>query len=266
MKNTIILLFSLLFYSSLFADNHLLVCENKVIHLISKEKISYLQLGNHSLVLAEIVPQHPNLVRIKALKEFEGESSISLVSDGKLYSFCLSYGESNEISYQLESFSFKKADLYLGNLMPEQSLKKISRDILSKQKKHVRNRKSDQDGIVLQLRNIYLSDDVLFFELEISNKTNMGYDVEGFHWWIDDKKRLKASNTQEYRILPQYQYYQLKYIPAKTKVREIFVFPKFTIPDKRVLRIEVLEQALGNTGRKLSVELKNKDIRRAENL
>lgn len=266
MKHILISLFCLFASISLAGQNKITINENKVVHLISKEKITYLQAGNPNFVLAEIVPEHPNLVRIKASEAYEGESSISLVSDGKLYSFCLSYGESNEISYQLESFSFKKADLYLGNLMPEQSLKKISRDILSKQKKHVRNRKSDQDGIVLQLRNIYLSDDVLFFELEISNKTNMGYDVEGFHWWIDDKKRLKASNTQEYRISLQYQYHQLKYIPAKTKVREIFVFPKFTIPDKRVLRIEVLEQALGNTGRKLSVELKNKDIRRAESL
>jgi len=46
----------------------------------------------------------------------------------------------------------------------------------------------------------------------------------------------------------------------------VFVLPKLTIPEKRVLRLEMLEQALGNTGRKLSLEIKNRDILHARKL
>ena len=106
----------------------------------------------------------------------------------------------------------------------------------------------------------------LFFEVEVTNKTNLAYDVEGFHWWIMDKKQQKATNVQEYQIFPSYKHYDIKIVPAKTTIREVFVLPKLTIPDKRVLRIDMLEKALGNTGRKLSLEVKNKDILKAKEL
>ncbi|PKQ62170.1 hypothetical protein BZG01_17785 [Labilibaculum manganireducens] len=266
MKHILISLFCLFASIGLAGQNRITINVNKVVHLISKEKVTYLQTGNPNFVLAEIVPEHPNLVRIKAVEVCEGESSISLVSDGKLYSISLNYGEPGEISYPLDGFDAMKADLYQGTLMSLETLKKNCRYLLSQKKKHIRKSKSGKDGINIQIRNIFLLNEALFFELEIENKTNMGYDVESFQWWIDDKKRLKASNTQEYRIQPKFQYRGLQRIPAKTKVREIFVLPKFTIPGKRILRIEMLEKALGNTGRKLSVELKNKHIRRAERL
>ncbi len=44
------------------------------------------------------------------------------------------------------------------------------------------------------------------------------------------------------------------------------VLPKLTIPDKRILRIEMLEKALGNTGRKLALEIQNKDILQANKI
>ena len=75
-----------------------------------------------------------------------------------------------------------------------------------------------------------------------------------------------ATSPDPQPVLPQSQHYGVKYVPAGTTLREVFVLPKLTIPDKRVLRIEMLEKALGNTGRKLSLEIKNKDILRAKNL
>jgi hypothetical protein len=49
-------------------------------------------------------------------------------------------------------------------------------------------------------------------------------------------------------------------------VREVFVMEKMTIPDSRILKIELGEKALGNTGRNLSFNLKNKDILKARKL
>ncbi len=251
---------------SLMGQNKILVNENKVTHLISKKKITYLQVGNPDLVLAEIVSEHPNMARIKAVKAYENESSIALVSGGKLYAISLIYGESKEISYQLDEFEGLSANLYHGTLMREEDLKKTCRFILSHNRTHTSIRKSKSDGIQFGLQNIYLLGDALFFELEIENKTNMAYDVDSFRWWIDDQKRVKATNTQEYQIHPKFQYYGLKRIPAQRKAREVFVLPKFTITDKKILRIELLEKALGNTGRKVSLELKNRDVIKAESL
>ena len=172
----------------------------------------------------------------------------------------MKYVDTNEISYDLESFHAVKVGDAGSNILPEYLLKELSHQILSKGKKHIKKRKSKKDGIKFRLTNIYLKQDVLFFELQITNSTNLGYDVEGFHWWIDDKKQYKSTNVQEYQIFPDYQHYNIKYIPAKTTLREVFVLPKLTIPDKRILRIEMLEKALGNTGRKLTLEIQNRDI------
>ena len=266
MKYLFTSLFCLFLTLSLVGQNKISINENKVIHLISKGEITYLQVGNPDLVLAEVISEHSNLARIKAVRLYEGESSIALVTGGKLYAISLIYGESKEISYQLDDFESMSVNLYHGTLMREEDLKKTCRFILSHKRTHTSIRKSKSDGIQFGLQNIYLLDDALFFELEIENKTNMAYDVESFRWWIDDKRRVKATNTQEYQIHPKFQYRGLKRIPAKTKARDVFVLPKFTITDKKILRIELLEKALGNTGRKLHLELKNKDILKAESL
>lgn len=258
--------FFLLFPLLLFAENRIEVCENKVIHLISEDKITYLQLGNQDVLLAEIVPEHPNLARIKALKKFEGESSITLVSGGQLYTLLLSYGTDPENAYLLQEFESREADLYLGQLMSRQDLDENCRRILANPKASGKKHKMTKDGIRLQLRNVYLNDDVLFFEVGIKNSTDMAYDVESFQWWIADKRQFRASNAQEYQLRPRFQYYSITCIPAQSSIREIFVLPKLNVPDQRVLRIEMLEKALGNTGRKLSLELVNRDILKAENL
>lgn len=261
MKSIIFFLSAITFISTAGKTQNLIeVCENKTTHIISNEKITYLQVGDHSKIIAEVVPEHPDLVRIKAVENFEGESSLAIVSAGKVYSLFVKYADTNQLSRRLEDFHSIKISGTGNGKVPEYLLRELSCQILSKNQKHIKKRKAKKDGIKFQLSNIYLKNDALFFELEITNQTNLGYEVEGFHWWIDDKKQYKATNVQEYQIEPEYRHYNIEYIPAKTKLREVFVLPKLTIPDKRILRIEMLEKALGNTGRKLSLEVKNNDI------
>ena len=267
MKQLIFILSVMFFFSTAVkGQNDIEVCENKATHIISSEKVTYLQVGDNNKIIAEIVPNHQNLVRVKAIDNFDGESSLTLVSADKVYSLFVKYADTNKLSWQLEDFySLKNENLASGRI-PEYLLRELSFQILSKNKKHIQKRKEKKDGIKFQLTNIYLKNDVLFFELEITNQTNLGYEIEGFHWWIDDKKQYKATNVQEYQVNPEYQHYNIEYIPAKTKLREVFVLPKLTIPDKRILKIEMLEKALGNTGRKLSLEVKNRDILEARKL
>lgn len=264
MTNKIIILFAIFFFSmASFAQNQIEVCENKATHIISEEKVTYLQVGDHNKIIAEIAPEHPNLVRIKAVDEFDGESSLTIVSANKVYSLFIKYNDTDKISHSLEDFHSVKTTGTASGKIPEYLLRELSHQILAENKKQIKKRKTNKDGIKFQLINIYLKSEVLFFELEITNQTNLGYEVNNFHWWIDDKKQYKATNVQEYQVEPEFQHYNIKYIPAKTTLREVFVLPKLTIPDKRILRIEMLEKALGNTGRKLTLDILNKDILQA---
>lgn len=266
MKNVLMIIPILIFQLSVFAQNYLAVSDSKTTHLVCLDKVSYLQVGDPTLILAEVVPELPNLIRIKATGSFDKESSLTVVCADRIYSLILSFEDSKEITYDLESFHSEKAGGPSSGLMPDYLLKELSEQILQKRKSLVRGVKQKKDGIKVQLKTITQKNGFLFFEVQITNKTNLAYRVGRFHWRIDDRKQFKVTNTQEYEIETSYRHYEVKVIPGYTTVREMFVLPNLVLPDKRVLRMEMIEKALGNTGRRLNLEIGNKDILRAKEL
>lgn len=274
MKSIIVIIFSALAtHFSVCAQqvqqattNILKVSDTKTSHLVCPDKVSYVQAGDYSLVQAEVVPELSNLVRIKAAQPFDKPTSLTVVCADHIYSFELSYGNDAPITYPIESFESQQAMTFSGKLMPDYVLKELCDQVLEKHRHQFHKRKAEKDKIKVRLNSISLKNDALFFELEITNKTNMAYDVESFNFWITDKKKVKATNVQEYQVFPQYQHNKVQRIPGEVTIREVFVMEKMTIPDQRILRIELGEKAMGNTGRKLSFNLKNKDILKARKL
>jgi conjugative transposon TraN protein len=246
--------------------NNLKVSDTKTSHLVCPDKVSYVQAGDYSLVQAEVVPELSNLVRIKATQPFEKPTSLTVVCADHIYSFELSYGNDAPITYPIESFESQQAMTFSGKMMPDYLLKDLCDQVLEKHRHQFHKRKAKKDGIEVCLNSISLKNDALFFELQVTNKTNMAYDVESFNFWITDKKKAKATNVQEYQVFSQFQRNKVQRIPGDVIVREVFVMEKMTIPDQRILKIELGEKALGNTGRKLSFSLKNKDILKARKL
>jgi len=244
----------------------LVVSDSKTSHLVCPDKVSYVQAGDYSLVMAETVPELSNLVRIRAVRPFEKPTSLTVVCAGRIYSFEVRYGNKAPLTYPVESFHSQDAMTFSGRLMPEARLKELCDRVQDKHRRPFRRRRTAKDGITVRLCSVSLEKDALFFELEIKNKTQMAYDVESFSFWIADKRKTRATNVQEYRIFPDYRGNRISRVPGETRVREVFVFEKMTIPGQRVLKMELNEKALGNTGRDLCLILKNKDILRARKL
>jgi len=244
------------------------ISDSKTAHLVCPNKVDYVQAGDYTLIQAEVVPELSNIVRIKAAQVFEKPTSLTVVCAGKIYSFELVFGSGVPITYPVEVFHSQDAMTFSGKLMPDYLLSDLCDKVLDKQqhRKCYRKRKAEKDGIKVRLNSIHLKDDALFFELEMKNSTHLSYDVESICFWITDKKKTKATNVQEYPVLPDYRRSKVSRIPGETSVREVFVFEKMTIPDQRILKVELNEKALGNTGRKLSFKLKNKDILKARKL
>ncbi len=254
------------FHISTFAQNILTVSDSKTSHLVCPDKVNYVQAGDYSIVQAEVVPELSNLIRIKALQPFEKPTSLTVVCADQIYSFELQYGNDALITYPIEIFYSQKALTFSGKMMADYLLKDLCDQVLDQHRQNFRRRKTEKDGIKVRLNSISLKNDALFFELQITNKTNMAYDIESFNFWITDKKKSKATNVQEYQIFPEYQRNKVQRIYGDVTVREVFVIQKMTIPDQRILKIEMGEKALGNTGRKLTFSLKNKDILKAKSL
>jgi len=266
MKTFLIILICALTQISASAQNILKISDSKTSHLVCPDKVNYVQAGDYTIVQAEVVPELSNLIRIKALQSFDKPTSLTVVCADRIYSFELQYGNDAPITYPIETFDSQKAMTFSGKMMPDYVLKDLCDQVLDQHRHQFRKRKSEKDGIKVRLNSISLKNDALFFELEITNKTNMAYDVESFNFWITDKKKAKATNVQEYQVFPQYQQNKVQRIPGDIAVREVFVIEKMTIPDERILKIELNEKALGNTGRKLTFNLKNRDILKAKSL
>jgi conjugative transposon TraN protein len=261
----VIFIFSLI-QISVSAQNILKISDSKTSHLVCPDKVSYVQAGDYTLVQAEVVPELSNLIRIKALQPFEKPTSLTVVCADRIYSFELQFGNDAPITYPIDTFDSQRALTFSGKMMPDYLLKDLCDQVLDQHRHNFRKRKTEKDGIKVRLNSISLKNDALFFELQITNKTNMAYDVESFNFWITDKKKSRATNVQEYQIFPEYQQNKVQRIYGDVTVREVFVIQKMTIPDQRILKIEMGEKALGNTGRKLSFNVKNKDILKAKSL
>ena len=266
MKSILIILICAMIQISTSAQNILKISDTKTSHLVCPDKVQYVQAGDYSMVQAEVVPELSNLVRIKAMQPFEKTTSLTVVCAGRIYSFELQYGNNAPITYPIETFDSQKAMTFSGKMMPDYLLKDLCDQVLDQHRHKFRKRKTEKDGILIRLNSISLKNDALFFELQITNKTNMAYDVESFNFWITDKRQAKATNVQEYQVFPQYQRNNVQRIPGEVTAREVFVIEKMTVPDGRILKVELNEKALGNTGRKLTFNLKNKDILEARKL
>ena len=264
MKRILIVLLFTIFTLISSAQNILQLSNKKSVHVVCPDKVLYVSCGDDSEIQAEILPELSNIVRIKALHPFEGQTSVTVVCAGRIHSVAAQFGNCDVLTYQLESLPSEKAFPFSGKLMPDESLKGVSDQVLSRKGNHTIHRSTRKNGILMEVKDICIKGDALFMVIQVTNCTNMAFDAEAFNFWIADRRQQKATNVQEYQLVPEYTRFELKRVPAYDSASEVFVIEKLTIPDKRVLRIEMIEKSTGNTGRKLTLELKNRDLRKAE--
>ena len=218
------------------AQNILNLSDKKSVHVVCPDKVLYVSCGDDSSIEAEILPELSNIVRVKAFHPFEGQTSLTVVCAGRIYSVAAMFGSCDVLTYKLESLPSEKAFPYSGKLMPDESLQGISDQILSGKGNHAVHRRIRKNGLQMEVSGICIKGDALFLEVQVTNCTNMAFDVEAFNLWIADKRQQRATNVQEYQLTPDYARFELKRVPAGKRAHEVFVIEKLTIPDKRVLR------------------------------
>jgi conjugative transposon TraN protein len=83
------------------------------------------------------------------------------------------------------------------------------------------------------------------------------FDTDFIRFKIVDKKVAKRTAIQETVLDPVRSYNELLVISGKSTVRTVYVLPQFTIPDDKVLVIELVEK---NGGRHQTIRVENSDI------
>lgn len=135
-----------------------------------------------------------------------------------------------------------------------------SMQVLKEKRNKIRSKTNSR--VNLRVNNIFVVGDFFFVDVSVKNKTNIPYSIEDFKFSIQDKKIYKATNNQSINIEPIYKLYSDTEI--KRRYRNVFVFRKFTFPNKRYFNIRLLEEQI--SGRTVELNIKYKDILSADKL
>jgi len=229
----------------------------KTTHLVFPYDIVSVDKGSRD-ILAQKAKGTRNILRVKAARaDFQSTSLTVITSDGKLYGFTVDYAaEPLQLTMEFSGGSFSPGaalDIYQPN---HAVLTRIAGKVLA-QKKSVRRIKDKNGRSALSLHGIYTDQDVIFCQLEMTNQSAISYGIESLRFFIRDKKTAKRTAAQEVEIKPLYVKGDTALIAPESAHGFVYALPKFTIPDKKYLAIEVMEK---NGGRHLWLDISNKTL------
>lgn len=247
---------------------------NKTVHVIFPAPIRYVDLGSADLLAAK-ADGTENVLRVKAaLRDFSRESNLSVITeDGNYYTFNVKYAdEPVKLSVEMTDFLHdgeavnrpnNALAVYMEELGQESPLlvKLIMQSIYKNNDREIKHIGSKRFGIQHTLKGVYTHNGLLYFHLQLKNSSNVPYNIDFITFKVVDKKVAKRTAIQEQVIWPLRAYNNLMVIGGKRTERMVFTLPKFTIPDDKMLVIELNEQ---EGGRHQRFTVDNADLVRAK--
>ena len=228
----------------------------KTVHILFPSEVKYVDLGSFDII-ADKATGAENVVRIKAaVKGFEGETNFSVITaDGCFYSFNVVYkDEPAQLSIEMEDWLRDNPEL--GGETPL-VVNRIMYTLYKKNKRDIRHIGCKKYGIQTLLKGLYINNDLLYLHTSLRNTSDISFDIDYIRFKVVDKKVAKRTAMQENFIEPVRTYNRLITVDGKATVRGIFVLPKLTLPDDKLLVVEVYEKG---GARHQSFRIENTDL------
>ncbi|MDE3211754.1 MAG: DUF4138 domain-containing protein [Bacteroidota bacterium] len=226
-------------------SRHLFISCNKTSTLEFPQMIESVDLGSRD-VLAQKVGGMKNMLKVKAGRTgFPGTSMTVITADGKLYPFLVDYSDTP--SY---------LDMKLGgsvNLFEK----------VASQKRSVFGISHRRLGMVLRLNGIFINHDIIYYQFQLLNRTEISYDIDMTRFYIRDKSLVRRTATQELEQKPLMVYGNTGRVGSQSEQIMVVGFRKFTLPDKKLLVVQIMEK---DGGRNLQLKIRNRNIIRAKKI
>jgi len=203
-----------------------------------------------------------NILQLKASRPRFPETNLTVITaDGKLHHFFVRYADHpSDFTFEADNQTNDALPLNFQSELTDEEMSRYSESIVAsgsdKSLKH--DAKFDMR---LSLQSISIAGNIMFYHIRISNKSNIAYHPDVLRFFIKDKKKAKRTASQEIAEQPIYVHGNSKVINGKSTVDLVYAIPKFTIPDAKLLNIELMEH---HGGRHLKLEIKNKLIVKAK--
>lgn len=252
---------------------------NKTVHILFPAAIRYVDLGSPDIIAGK-ADGAENVLRIKAaIENFIGETNFSVITqDGHFYSFNALYSrepeilniEMQDLIRQRKTEDESRGKRNAGNVeLPElhgnapTHSDLVMRSVYRNNKRLIKHLGCRTFGIQVLLKGLYVHDGLYYFHIQTSNSSDVAFDVDFIRFKVVDKKIVNRTAIQETVLHPVRSYNEETVIEGRATVRTVYVLPKFTIPDDKLLLVELFEK---NGGRHQVVRIEGMDIERAKNI
>ncbi len=236
--------------TSIAQSPSLSITTDKTTSLIFPFPIIHVDRGTKD-VLVEQVKEAGNILLVKAASSNFPETNLSVITnDGSVYSFPVDY-EKTPLKWVYSLTSQTSAT-------PERYASSISDNPPTMHGIYYRKWE-----MLAKVSGIYIHKNTIYYQLQFNNQSSIDYNIDLLRFYIRDKKKAKRTAMQEIEMKPLYVAGNTKLVKANTTSTLVVALEKFTIPDGKILAIEIKER---NGGRHMLLKIHNHKIIRAISL
>ena len=236
-------------------------------HIIMPENLKMVDISTPKIIGNQCTD---NMVRIKpAPSDSIGETlyhneflgTVTLIGERHIAQYDIRYNRNPELAASMFSVSYDDTRNYTnpGISMPEAEMANLAWAIYGSKRKF-NNIRTSRHGIKASIYNIYSIGNYFFIDFGLENKTNIPYNIEEIRVSLNDKKEVKATNSQSLQISPVYMLNQAS--GFKKNYRQVLVLEKLTFPEEKVVNITVSENQI--SGRNITLAVEYDDVLNAD--
>lgn len=240
----------------------------KTVHILFPSPVTYIDIGSMD-ILAGKADGVENVVRVKAaVRDFAAETNLSVITeDGGFYTFDARYAENPAVS----TLEIPASDRTAGNAAPPEgrvllqevgrekpaTVKRMLSDIYRQNRQDTKGIRTKKYGIEVEVCGIYVSNDVIYIHTLIRNETNISFEVDCRRFVVADRKLAKRTAQQQTAVDIIRVCNDPTIVRGRQQQRTVFALPKLTMPDDKVLLLEIVEK---NGARHQTVEIDGKEL------
>ena len=232
----------------------------KTVHILFPASVTYIDIGSMAIIAGK-ADGAENVVRVKAaVRDFAEETNLTVITeDGGFYTFDARYAENPATSTieiaAAESPATQPASASeparadegrvllreVGRERPA-TVKRVLSDIYRQNRADVKGIHTRKYGVEVEVRGIYVHNDVIYLHVQIANNTNISFEVDYRRFVVADRKAAKRTAQQQRIIEPLWVCNDPSIVRGHQRQRIVFALPKLTLEEDKILLLEIAEK------------------------
>ena len=232
----------------------------KTVHILFPAPVTYIDIGSMAIIAGK-ADGAENVVRVKAaVRDFAEETNLTVITeDGGFYTFDARYAENPSTSTieiaAAESPAAQPASASeparadegrvllreVGRERPA-TVKRVLSDIYRQNRADVKGIHTRKYGVEVEVRGIYVHNDVIYLHVQIANNTNISFEVDYRRFVVADRKAAKRTAQQQRIIEPLRVCNDPSIVRGHQRQRIVFALPKLTLEEDKILLLEIAEK------------------------